>query len=193
MMKNKKIYKIGLSLLIAIAFLLPTGSMANVGDPEAGDGQKYSVTEENGQIISPLAWFNSKIYLTDMTSLMGVMAEGCYDLTVEIVKENDTDPPVEDCDIKLFLDIWKHDAAPNIELYCTDFEDPWDIYNNWDSIDAGTTGSGDPGNGAVDTFTLTDVRSHSPSYSFRCTIFDDHYMGNQEDYLQTYVDFDGAA
>jgi hypothetical protein len=118
-------------------------------------------------------------------NLKSMMPVGIYEICVELDLLGGTCPPA--CDVKLFLDVYKESPLPNEEMYCTDFEDVADIYNNWESID-GPSGDGSSPGGGIDTFTWSNKRSHSPTYSMRCTQFDDHYLGNQVDYLTTHVE-----
>jgi len=73
----------------------------------------------------------------------------------------------------------------NEEIYCTDFEDPSDIYSNWETIDVD---GGDET--AVDTWCWTDMRSHSTSHSFHCSQFE-AYVSGQIDVLQTHIENTG--
>lgn len=57
------------------------------------------------------------------------------------------------------------------EIYCSDFEDPYDIYNNWQTVDGG----GEP----PDTWTL---KYSGYTHYFHCTQFD-VYLPSQLDYL----------
>jgi hypothetical protein len=85
-------------------------------------------------------------------------------------------------EIKKFIEIYKEWDEPEFEeeIYCTDFEEPCDIYEEWSTLDK----SPDWGpNGAIDTWTWTDKRSHSPDHSFHSTAFDTYLM-NQHDILE---------
>jgi hypothetical protein len=98
------------------------------------------------------------------------------------------DDVMYDCgpaEIKKFLEIYKQVIIPGDpdmteEVYCTDFEEPCDIYDEWATFDMYPTW-GD--NGAIDTWTWSDKRSNSPDHSFHSTSFDT-YLGNQFDILQ---------
>ena len=77
-------------------------------------------------------------------------------------------------EIKKFLEIYKQVIIPGDpdmteEIYCTDFEEPCDIYDEWATFDMYPTW-GD--NGAIDTWTWSDKRSNSPDHSFHSTSFD---------------------
>ena len=191
-MKQNNRKKVFLSLLIAMAFILPTGSVLGaVGEADANEGPSSTPTMAdpiNAGLTAdgrnPYQSLGNCIVDICGINLLPMMPVGEYDITVELEKICGTLP--FDCDVKLFLDVYKLDPLPNEEIYCTDFEDPADIYNNWDSID--DTSDSTSGPGGIDTFTWTDKRSHSPTHSFRCTQFDDHYMGNQLDYLETHLE-----
>jgi hypothetical protein len=91
--------------------------------------------------------------------------------------------------VKIFLDIWKAEEPPAEEIYCTDFEDTGDIYNNWEAWD-GPSGDSSSPDGAIDTWSWSDARSHSPGHSMHSSMFDT-YLGNQNDYLVLYLPLDG--
>jgi hypothetical protein len=84
--------------------------------------------------------------------------------------------------IKAFTDIYKITSGNYTLLYETDFEDPADIYNNWETIDGPSLDGSSPG-GGIDTWTLSKSRYHSASHSFHCTNFST-YMGNANDMLE---------
>jgi hypothetical protein len=189
-MKTKRIWKLGLSLIIAVAFILPTGAMADTGGQGASDGQiinEMKIIENPGQtreeirVESPLQ--EQEVCIVDI-NLLPKMPVDCYD--VNITLENTLLGFPTDCEIKAFIDIFKEEEIPTEEIICFDFEDTWDIYNYWDSVDDTTDGTSGPG--GIDTWCRTDQRSSSPSYSMRSTQFDDHYMGNQLDYLMAHIE-----
>ena len=176
--------------MIAMAFLL-SSFPATLGDVEAGDKQIPQILEFGIDGKSTIQSLGPCQVGIGGINLLSHMPEGEYDICVNVTKHCTT--PM-DCDVKFFVDVFKLDDLPWEELYCTDFEDPADIYNNWDSVDDTTDSTSGPG--GIDTWTWTDQRSHSPSHSFRCTQFDDHYMGNQLDYLEVTVqndDGDGGS
>jgi len=188
-MKNKNLSKIALSLLIALAFIMPMNAMAD-GGGEAGDVQLYEANIDN--VLGP----KPKPYITESTlqnmtvciediNLSAAMPVDCYDINITVSNTNITPFAVFDCDIKVFMDIFKQEDIPKEEIICFDFEDTGDIYNYWDSIDDTTDSTSGPG--GIDTWTRSDVRSVSPSYSFHNSQFDDHYMGNQLDYLMATI------
>jgi hypothetical protein len=97
-----------------------------------------------------------------------------------------------EAEIKKFLEIWKwvdEPGDPDVweEIYCTDFEEPCDIYDEWATYDLYPEWGP---NGAIDTWTWSDKRSNSPDHSFHSTSFDT-YLGNQFDILE--LRFDGAG
>jgi hypothetical protein len=92
-------------------------------------------------------------------------------------------------EIKKFLEIYKEQEVPEItdNLYCTDFEDPCEFYDEWATFDK----SPDWGNnGAIDTWTWTDKRANSPTHSFHSTA-GDTYLMNQHDILEFNMDTEG--
>jgi hypothetical protein len=97
-----------------------------------------------------------------------------------------------DAEIKKFLEIYKwvdEPGDPDVweEIYCTDFEEPCDIYDEWATWDLYPEWGP---NGAIDTWTWSDKRSNSPDHSFHSTSFDT-YLGNQFDILE--LNMDGAG
>jgi hypothetical protein len=185
-MKNTKILKIGLSLLIALAFILPGNAMANGGE-EAGEGQVFVKNDvgKSEPIYYESALQDAEVCIEEI-NLLPDMPVDCYDINITVCNENLTLAGLTlDCEIKVFMDIFKEDDIPKEEIICFDFEDTGDIYNYWDSIDDTTDGTSGPG--GIDTWTRSDVRSVSPSYSFHNSQFDDHYMGNQLDYLMATI------
>lgn len=208
MKKQKNIKEILISLLIAATFILASTSVVWAGESGASDVQ--DVVKNIGE-ITPLGFNDAtaidldevetpsgpvelleisqsplqvcEVWISDI-NLLPAMPVDCYDLAIDLSKcAIGGGPCLIDCEVKAFLDIFRMDPIPNEKIICTDFEDVAEIYNNWDSVDDTTDSTSGPG--GIDTFTWTDKRSHSPSHSFRCTQFDDHYLGNQLDYLTT--------
>lgn len=185
MRENNKI-KIVLSLLIALAFILPAASafVSSVEKVDARDGQK-SVKNEKVGINEPpesLGLLAPAIVTITGINLLPNMGTGDYDINVTLQKFG---APPQCCDVKLFCDVFKLDPLPIEQMYCTDFEDMADVMNHWDSynLDSGPILPG----GSVDTWTISYRRANSGSFSFKNTQFDDAYMGNQIDWLETKI------
>jgi hypothetical protein len=194
-MKSKRKYKIGLSLLIAMCFIFPTTlAISDRGGYDAGEepityknsdsSTRFDRETYQGGIQNPLA-IQAQVSITGI-NLLPAMPVDCYDINITL--EHTDVPPYSgrDCEIKAIMDIFERIPKECEEIICFDFEDTWDIYNYWDSVDDTTDSTSGPG--GIDTWCRTDVRSHSPSYSMRSTQFDDHYMGNQLDYLMVHLD-----
>jgi hypothetical protein len=185
-LRKNKVTKISISLLIALAFIMPMNAIANETDVKESSsihsGSQYNLDKESIQSALQLC----EISVVDLINFTDPMATGCYDLTVEL--EKCCLEPIE-CDVKIFLDIWKAEEPPAEEIYCTDFEDTGDIYNNWEAWD-GPSGDSSSPDGAIDTWSWSDARSHSPGHSMHSSMFDT-YLGNQNDYLVLYLPLDG--
>jgi hypothetical protein len=97
---------------------------------------------------------------------------------------------IADCECaleKAFVDIYKMDPLPCELIYETDFEDPADIYNNWEAYDLPSWDASSPG-GAIDTWRWNDYNSHSPTRSMHNSFIEDSYYGNQQDSLNHVID-----
>jgi hypothetical protein len=181
-LKKNKVTKISISLLIALAFIMPINAIANGIDVEERSSIHSGKHTAVGQSPAQLC----EVSVADLVGFTDPMATGCYDLTVEL--EKCCLDEIE-CDVKIFLDIWKEEEPPAEEIYCTDFEDTGDIYNNWEAWD-GPSGDSSSPDGAIDTWSWSDARSHSPGHSMHSSMFDT-YLGNQNDYLVLYMPLDG--
>jgi len=200
----KKNMKIGISLLIAMAFLLPATSVfaddstgtidASNATPIAKtattmdyefDHQPISKAKMVGDQIVPLQYGPCPVGVVDI-DLPPAIATGCHDITITVCKLDHIceeqfcmEIPAE---VKKFAEIYKYhseeDPDETVEIYCTDFEDPCDIYDNWATFDAPVWGS----NGGIDTWTWSSRRSNSPDHSFHNSAFDT-YLESQLDYL----------
>jgi PKD repeat protein len=170
---DKAVKNVVLSLLISMVFILSSASVV-FGDVKKAESA--TLNEDKWTVNSPSS---SGSCLCDIgsISLNPHMPQGTYNITLTLIKCCSMT-----CDVKLFCDVFKLDLLPDKVIYCTDFEDPADIYNNWETID----GNGGPG--GIDTFTRSNKKSHSSTHSFRCTQFGDHYMDNQLDYLEFHLD-----
>jgi len=193
--------KIGLSLLIALVFIVPVGSIMaapSEGDREAvkeayGSGDDLIVTPRQDTPIGqqPCPVFISNFVMENDDYQYGVedtsdtpfyAAEGTYDLYVQI---NNPDGACENALVKAFCEIYQHGKGEEVIMYQTSFEDNFDIYNNWIQIDAdcGIVG------GQYDSFTWSDARASDGDHSFKSTMYD-IYKGNQDDYLECTKGFD---
>jgi len=180
-MKSKNIKKIVLSLFVALAFIMPINAIASgvdVTGSRQAFGDNYSNANLGKQLDAPL-FGESEVSVIEIQSFTDPMAEGCYDFDVLLEKCNILDE--WECDVKIFLDIWKEDEVPGEEIICTDFEDVGEIYNNWEACD-GVSGDGSSPDCAIDTWSWSDARSHSSGHSMHSSMFDT-YLGNQNDYL----------
>jgi hypothetical protein len=196
-MKKTKI-KIGLSLIVAIFFILPSGVLAGI--EEAGDknndanidndlGFKRRIDPNNPIaqqqcIVLPMGLYDPDFgYIFDGSAI----PEGVYDLWTEIYVEPGCGPT----EIKAFLEVYKKCCGEEIIMYETGFEDNFDIYNNWIQIDQ-DCGMTSQGPGHYDSWTHSDARS-SPAdggdYSFKCSMYD-IYKGNQDDFFRCTRYFD---
>jgi len=208
-MNKKNIMKIGLSMLIALAFILPSGAVlgtdpvhgirgAGGAGPEAGDYTKeeietYGVSKDMAiKLPDGLAPQASDVMIT------GAVAENPAGEQINLV--NGISIPIEDCYqfyalvenmgpdnawIKPHLDLYEITGDPIKDLfYSTSFEDNYDVYNNWIQVD------GDCGvvGGHYDSWVISDARS-SPAdaggdFSFHSTMYGE-YKADQDDYLET--------
>ena len=94
-------------------------------------------------------------------------------------------------EIKKFLEIYKEQETPEVtdNIYCQDFEDPCDFYDEWATYDKAPDWGN---NGAIDTWTWTDKKSNSPTHSFHSTA-GDTYLMNQLDILELNMDGLGVS
>jgi hypothetical protein len=190
-MKSKNIGKIVLSICVALAFIMPISAVADGLEAVSSRQLGYNFNNDLKGSEAPMPWKEAEIEVLEIQNFTDPMASGCYEFDILLEKHNyidqDTPEPIE-CDIKIFLDIWKHDDIPGEEIYCTDFEDTGDIYNNWEAWD-GPSGDSSSPDGAIDTWSWSDARSHSPGHSMHSSMFDT-YLGNQNDYLVLYLPLD---
>jgi plastocyanin len=174
-----KLYKIGLSMLIAIAFMLPSSAILADESKEAGE---ILITGDR-----PIAQDFPDDCFVQVMGLEGLEpglhAPGCYDLIINLLADElcQYDLP----DIKAFAEIYHIGCGEDVIMYETSFEDNFDIYNNWIQIDADCGIIG----GQYDSWTWSDARASDGDHSFKSTMYD-VYKGNQEDYLQCLKSFD---
>jgi hypothetical protein len=185
-MKAKNIYKIGISLLVALFMLLPAGVMAMNSVPKAGDYRNTTLDTTEFRMPRDL---NSQVppeVLPAGVRLNGELIDGdVIPLADSFTIEGGTivsDPcPLQDMFPQIQAGISIYEITDGIEviMYETSFEDNFDIYNNWIQIDedCGIVG------GQYDSWSWSDARASDGDHSMKSTMYD-IYKGNQDDYLQ---------
>jgi plastocyanin len=194
MKTQKRILKIGISLLVAFVMLSSSSLVLAEVPFEAGDndapkvpGQQaflnqYEAVKIPGDIESQQP---CPVWIIGLTSIeLGPdsnIQEGTYPITIQLWNEPGCGPAT----VKVFCDIYKKFEGQHIVMYETSFEDNFDIYNNWIQIDAdcGVVG------GHFDSWSWSDARAFCDDHSFKSTMYD-IYKGNQDDYLQCTKSFD---
>ena len=192
-MKSKN-WKIGISLLIALCFIIPSGAVlaekevvneAGVTEPtESMMRSRAGGPISQGPLVFPPI-IPDGIFDPDFGQLYGGphngIPEGVYDLWTYLMIPEFNGPGC----VKAFLEIYKKGCGIEVPMYETSFEDNFDIYNNWIQVDAdcGVVG------GHYDSFSWSDARSSDGDHSFKCSMYD-IYKGNQNDYLQCTKSFD---
>jgi plastocyanin len=187
--KNK--WKIFVSLLVASAFIMSSASAlagseklsvekVDAGNEQINDIKPEIIKPSEGPISQGDPWI-PQVDIVDIKSLCkdGKIPEGIYPMDLVVLSSVPDPVPC-----KFFVDIYEKIEPDPIMLYCTDFEDNCDIYNNWRTVDVDAAG-----NGCIDTWTWSDARYHSEGHSFKNTMFD-MYKGNQLDYLECTISFD---
>jgi hypothetical protein len=181
-MRNKM--KVGLAILIALAFIIPSGSIMADDKVEKSKAVETTTTGEypifyigeNG----PMAQGPGDVSVLGLVSpeLGGPFGHsvqaGTYPINISLFNE----PGMGDATVKAFVDIYEKSLGEEHILYETSFEDNWDIYNNWVQIDEDCALGG-----YYDSWSWSDARSKSGSHSMKSTMYD-IYKGNQDDYLQ---------
>jgi len=185
-------YKISLSLLVAMAFMLPTASVMGA----TANGQASSVgntptsvttlpdtqTLKNGLNPQAPCIITAQGVLDPIYGpIVGNIPTGTYNLIGQFYM----DPSCGPATLKAFLEIDQKSIGTQVTMYQTSFEDNFDIYNNWVQID------GDCGliGGYYDSWAWSSARSSDGSHSFKNTMYD-VYKGNQDDFLQCKKSFD---
>ena len=212
-MNKRNIKKIGLSMLIALAFILPSGAVLGVDPIHGGPGSGASpeageYSKEDMEIYGVNKDMAMKLPDGIAPQASDVMITGCVAENPEGEQINLVDGssiPIEDCYqfyslvenygpdtawIKPHLDLYELSTTPIRDLlYSTSFEDNYDIYNNWIQVD------GDCGvvGGHYDSWVISDARA-SPAeaggdFSFHSTMYDE-YKSCQDDYLETTSGYD---
>jgi hypothetical protein len=204
MKQAKRIWKIGLSLLIAMAFIIPAGSIMayeerelikitpGMESPEAEDFEKQHVERPD--------MANKLDGITDQDGFAYIVDLAVENPAGDIFAVNSGDIiPVEDfyhfyaiignmidpATIEPELDLYRITEGEEVLMYETSFEDNFDIYNNWVQID------GDCGlvGGHFDSWSWSDARASDGDHSMKNTMYD-IYKGNQLDYLECTIPFD---
>jgi hypothetical protein len=203
-MKNRKM-KIGLSILIAMAFMLPAGSVLADKDPIHGTVYEPDMPDAADYKDMELALDPAMaVKLDDVNSQTGDV------MITDVVAENPDGEqilmydgitiPLEEfyqfyvgilnlgpgtAQVKPHLELYQQVAVPDeIIMYETSFEDNCDIYNNWVQIDDDCALGG-----YYDTFSWTDARASDGDHSMKNTMYD-IYKGNQHDYFECTKVFD---
>ena len=199
-----KIRKIGISLLIALCFILPSSAIiadpgnrdaATIVNPDHEFGTKDGILEVTGtrdQANNPVV-----LQATD-TNIVGFYLEVCNGDTLYEVT-NGAIIPIEACYEPIFqlntitapshyepeLEIYLMQENAEICIYETSFEDNAANYLEWGQIDldSGIVG------GYYDGWVWSDARSCGSDHSFKSTMYDE-YKNMQDDvlYLKKCID-----
>jgi len=203
-MKRKNIRTIGLSLLIALAFILPTGAIMAVspaeykgrpgssGQPEAGEYNKQDMDAMQVNMDMALkmpgdAPQDSEVGVTgavvenpdeeQLTLVDGsiIPLEDFYKFFVEI-----TNYGPDDTIVKPHMELYEIGTTPNrVLMYETSFEDNYDIYNHWIQVDGDCAVTG----GHYDSWVRSDARASDGDYAMHSTMYPE-YKASQDDYLE---------
>jgi hypothetical protein len=202
----KKIkWKIGVSLLIALFFIVPTGAVMAGDSKEAVDTNTISKTfvEPDYQDLmvklpgdEPISQEDPfcGVYIQGIEGLPSgsLIAPGPQVLDFALWYDPTCYPTYGPPIVKAFIEIYEECCGKEVVMYETSFEDNFDIYNNWlqEDADCGLTKEGNVG--FFDTWTWSDARA-SPecdgTHSMKNTMYD-IYKGNQDDYLECTKSFD---
>jgi hypothetical protein len=189
----KRISKIGISLLIALCFLLPTSAVLANGGLDAD----ITKPEPQGDKIMPLRPVGviSEDYPVTVqatnTDILGFYLETCVGDTLYPVV-GDAVIPFESCYEPIFkletleapsvyepeIEIYKMNADQDLCIYSTSFEDNARNYMEWGQIDKDCTAPG----GYYDGWAWSDARACGSDHSFKCTMYDE-YKNMQDDVL----------
>jgi hypothetical protein len=183
-----------------MAFILPGASIMASTSPSTSIGEASEITapdmvrmNSNGPTpqkylgkceILPLGIFDPDFGA--IPDKNGWLPTGTYDLWAELYVEPGCQGPAE---VKVFLEIYQELCDNEKVLEFDDFEDNWDIYNNWIQIDGDCGIAQDGSVGFYDTWTWSDARANCGTHSMKSTMYD-VYKGNQDDYLEKSVGFD---
>jgi len=189
----KNISKIGISLVIALCFLLPTSAVMANGEFDAELnpsplGEKIFEQREIRKVADGQPVVSQDTY----TDILGFYLEECIgDDIWEVV--GDAVIPFESCyepKFKLFtadapsvyepeLEIYKMNADQELCIYETGFEDNAANYMEWGQIDVDCIAEGGT---YYDGWTWSDARACGSDHSFKCTMYDE-YKNMQDDIL----------
>ena len=193
-MKRKKIMKIGLSLLIALMFLIPTGAVLADNSNKA-DITKPEYMGEKLTSFGPIDIIDRQTHAVidqaTTTDILGFYLETCVGDTLYEVPA-DAVIPFESCYEPMFkletlegpsvyepeIEIYKMNADQDLCIYQTSFEDNARNYMEWGQIDKDCTAPG----GYYDGWAWSDARACGSDHSFKCTMYDE-YKNMQDDVL----------
>jgi hypothetical protein len=210
---NRKL-KIGISLMIALAFVLPVAAIATPGKPGGGSD---AGTRPTGSVLTDSG------YRRDSTGMRTAVAQldggrlhalGLGDTTADlyvedpdgnIIKVNEGDILLEEEFYKFWakitpeaelpyyiqpeLELYLGDCNEFITIYETGFEDNARNYMEWGQIDwdCGVY-DGIPG-GYYDGWAWSDARSSEGDHSFKNTMYDEYKNGQDDSlYMKSLVD-----
>jgi hypothetical protein len=200
-MGNRNLKRIGLSLLIALAFIVPAGSIMawepRVISPNgegyyAGDitpelekdleaerqFDVFGMIDEQGNPVINQAgpWsFITNFFLDGTVVPSGdlVAHQDTYQPSVQIVNPGPGDDIVEP-----EIELYEISGGEEILIYETSFEDPCRNYMEWIQIDADCAIGG-----YYDGWAWSDARASDGDHSFKSTMYPE-YHNCQEDYFQ---------
>jgi hypothetical protein len=189
---KRKYINIGISLLIALCFILPAGAVLagksndaddiNTNRPMANLNRANDITSQQPCLVEPMGIFDPDFgYLWPYSDI----PEGVYDLWAEIYVEPGCGP----AEIKVFLEVYKKCCGKEVVMYETSFEDNYDIYNNWVQIDEDCGFNSPSGQAQYDSWSHSEARASDGEFSMKCSMYD-IYKGNQDDFLECTKSFD---
>ncbi|MBS3778574.1 MAG: hypothetical protein KGY50_04710, partial [Candidatus Thermoplasmatota archaeon] len=197
-MNRRNKWKIGLSLLVAMCFIIPTGIVAadESFKIDAELDQQLNINDKDWALkvnddLQPAAGGTVSINGAVFESPDGqqlqldpndvIPVEDFYKIYAQMALGGTTDPTSL---AKPHLELYELSKGEEIMMYETSFEDNFDIYNNWVQIDEDCAM-----NGYYDSFSWSDARSSDGDHSMKSTMYET-YKGNQDDYLQCTKTFD---
>ena len=204
-MKNRRIMKVGLSLMIALMFLIPTSAVLADDKKDADSFSEIIAprnTDEKRPVLQPLAKIdqagNPVIEMDTTTDILGFYLETCVGDTIYPVPGGAVIPE-EPCYEPMFklvttdvpsvyepeIEIYKMNADQDFCIYETSFEDNALNYMEWGQIDKDCVMEG----GYYDGWVWSDARACGSDHSFKCTMYDE-YKNMQDDvlYLKDLID-----
>jgi len=211
-MRNK--VKIGLSLLIALAFIIPTGAVM-AGEPRVIPPGGDKTAAENPPDLTPEA--QKDMYGDTEIAIAGVIGENEVPVIPQattttigsFILRNPADrwiyvfdgeaEPVEEWYQPMFklitaaapstfepeLELYRLSCDDQHLIYHTSFEDNAANYLEWGEVDGDCGLAG----GYYDGWSWSDARACDGDHSFKCTMYDE-YKNMQEDYLYMKKTFD---